>query len=92
MENILGPIGNITQQKGCRLIEMSGPQADKLLVYKGLKVDGKNVTLEKVGKRLSPSQIFDFLQEELRTQEESEVIKGNVENSSAVVQTSESRR
>ena len=77
LERAVGPVGTITTQKGSFLVEMAKPQADKLLGM-GVKVDGVQIQLDLVRKRLSATDIFEWLQEEMRTREESKMIAENV--------------
>ena len=79
MEQALGPVGEVTSMRGATLLEVSRPQAEKATQMGCLRVGGETVTLEVVRKRLTPSDIFEYLQEELRTREESQVLMGGLD-------------
>ena len=76
MEQAVGPLGEVTSMRGGTLLEVSRPQAERATQMGCLRVGGETVTLEVVRKRLTPSDIFEYLQEELRTREESQVLMG----------------
>ena len=79
MERALGPVGSVTPMRGAILIEVSRPQSERAAQIGSMKVGSELVTLEVVRKRMSPGEIFDYLQDELRTREESMVLMGGLD-------------
>ena len=79
VEQALGPVGQVTAMKGAFLLEVSRPQAERAAQMANLKVGGEMVSLEVVRKRMAPAEIFEYLQEELRTREESQVLMGGLD-------------
>ena len=79
VEKVVGRITNIVAQKGAYLLDMSKEQAEKMAQIGTVKVGTELYTLEQVRKRMSPADMFDYLQSELRTREESQIIAGQAE-------------
>ena len=81
VERAVGPIKLVEKLKGCFLVEFTtAAQLHHFLSRSDLRINGQALQVQQVRARWRPSDIMDFLSDELRLRDESAVLSRHVDH------------
>jgi hypothetical protein len=82
VERAMGPTKCVEKLKGCFLVEFTtSTQLQHFLARSDLKINGQTLQVQQVRARWRPSDILDFMSEELRLRAESALLSRQVDHS-----------